>query len=172
MKADTIIEFRKPVSIQQMSCTMCGAQADASCNCGAPYLPASKRAAAVAAKPESEGKTVRELAEEAGVGLGTMHRALVPNGTTDEPVVNEGDLDEETKLAASGLATQYRKHTQAHTTHLALAKKDIHRAGSVLTELKVLIESTGLDWWSFYTKHFDKPRKYAEQAMRLIEEEA
>jgi hypothetical protein len=54
-----------PMSIQRMVCTGCGAEANASCNCGVSYVPKAQRAAeAVKANPE---KSNRVIAEDVGV---------------------------------------------------------------------------------------------------------
>lgn len=68
------------MSIQRMICTGCGAEANASCNCGKPYEPASVRAAAaVAANPE---KSDRAIAADIGVSAMTVNRAR--QGVTDD----------------------------------------------------------------------------------------
>ena len=53
------------LSIQRMVCTSCGAEANASCNCGVSYIPKALRAAeAVKANPE---KSDRAIAADIGV---------------------------------------------------------------------------------------------------------
>ena len=60
-------------SIQRMVCTGCGAEANASCNCGLAYVPASQRAAeAIKNNPE---KSNRAIAAELGVSDMTVGRA-------------------------------------------------------------------------------------------------
>jgi hypothetical protein len=61
-------------AVVRLSCSACGAEANASCNCGAIYTPkAFERAAeAVAAHPE---KSNRALAKETGTSEATMRRA-------------------------------------------------------------------------------------------------
>ena len=62
----------RPLSIEvptlpkaMLACTKCGAQAEAACDCGQPYIPAGQRAEAVlAASPELSD---RSLAAAAGV---------------------------------------------------------------------------------------------------------
>lgn len=68
------------LSIARLQCSACGAEANASCNCGKPYIPALRRAKEIAeANPDL---SVRKLAEVAHVGRGTAHRAKgVPDGT-------------------------------------------------------------------------------------------
>jgi hypothetical protein len=73
------------MSVQQMVCTGCGAEANASCNCGKPYVPKKQRAAeAIAANPQ---KSDRAIAEELGIGTMTVNRARreagVPDGTPE-----------------------------------------------------------------------------------------
>jgi hypothetical protein len=73
------------MSIQRMVCTGCGAEANASCNCGLNYVPAAVRVAeAIKANP---GKSIRLIAAEIGVSKSTVGRAYnstVPSGTVEE----------------------------------------------------------------------------------------
>lgn len=58
---NTVIQF----SVQRMSCTGCGAEANASCNCGVAYAPKIVRAAeAIRANPQ---KSDRAIAAEIGI---------------------------------------------------------------------------------------------------------
>jgi hypothetical protein len=61
------------MSIQRMVCTDCGAEANASCNCGVSYVAKSVRAAeAVKANPN---KSNRSIAAEIGVDKNTVRAA-------------------------------------------------------------------------------------------------
>jgi hypothetical protein len=60
-------------SIVQLCCVGCGAEANASCNCGKPYVPKLKRATEYA--EQNPTASVREIAQEAGVGHGTAQEA-------------------------------------------------------------------------------------------------
>jgi predicted amidophosphoribosyltransferase len=61
------------LSSAQLECSVCGAGAVASCNCGAPYVSAGVRAAeAIAKNPE---KSDRAIADDLGVGSNTVRRA-------------------------------------------------------------------------------------------------
>jgi hypothetical protein len=63
--------FPKP--IYQLKCSVCGAAADAACDCGASYSPAGARAAkAVARNPE---KSDRAIAAETGASDKTVAKA-------------------------------------------------------------------------------------------------
>lgn len=64
---------RSPRPFTKLECSACGAEADAACNCGAPYVPASARAAAAIAK--NPGKSDRAIATELGVNQSTVSRA-------------------------------------------------------------------------------------------------
>jgi hypothetical protein len=84
------------MSIQRMACVSCGAEANASCNCGVNYQPKSIRATeAVRANP---GKSDRAIAAEIGVSPMTVNRvrATVPDVTVDKRV----GLDGKTRRAA------------------------------------------------------------------------
>jgi hypothetical protein len=60
-------------AIVRLSCTACGAEANASCDCHKPYVPASaKAAAAIAANPN---KSDRAIAAEIGVAPNTVRAA-------------------------------------------------------------------------------------------------
>jgi hypothetical protein len=57
-----------------MHCSKCGVEASAACDCGAPYMPASMRAAkAIAENPE---KSDRQLAKEASTTHPTIAKSL------------------------------------------------------------------------------------------------
>ena len=82
------------MSVQRMVCTGCGAEANASCNCGVAYQPKSIRAAeAIRANPE---KSDRALAADLGIGHATVSRAreTVSSETVDSPRIG---LDRKTR---------------------------------------------------------------------------
>jgi hypothetical protein len=69
MKTATVIQM----SIARLACTACGAEANASCNCGQPYMPAKQRAKeAIEANPQ---KSNRAIADEIGVDHKTVGAA-------------------------------------------------------------------------------------------------
>jgi hypothetical protein len=84
----TMTELSRPAfykSIIRLSCSACGAEANASCSCGKPYVPARERAAeAVAAHPD---KSNRVIAEEIGVDEKTVRQARA--STADQSAVEE-----------------------------------------------------------------------------------
>lgn len=88
--AATILKI--PV-VAKLECSSCGAKADASCNCGAPYIPAGERAKkAVEANPE---KSDRAIAAELGVGKDTVRRAREATGAhapVDERIGLDGKV--------------------------------------------------------------------------------
>ena len=72
-------------SIVRLACSACGAEANASCNCGKPYVPKLQRAAdAVAEHPE---KSNRAIADEIGVDEKTVRQARA--STADHSAVEE-----------------------------------------------------------------------------------
>jgi hypothetical protein len=86
-----VYEIRR--AIVRLECSACGAEANASCDCHKPYVPASaKAAAAVAANPE---KSDRAIAAEIGVHKNTVARAREATGP-DGPVERIG-LDGKTR---------------------------------------------------------------------------
>src|SRR5215470_5191738 len=59
-------------SLARLPCTKCGAEANASCNCGEAYLPMEIAKAAIKADPQ---KSNRAIAEETGTSEATVRRA-------------------------------------------------------------------------------------------------
>jgi hypothetical protein len=75
-----VVQLKKPEPVE-MKCSACGATAEASCNCGVPYVPAGSRAAkAVAKNPK---KSDRAIAAEIGVSGETVRRARRKSGATN-----------------------------------------------------------------------------------------
>lgn len=78
MSTNTVIKM----SIQRMICTGCGAEINAACGCGRPYVPKAQRAAeAVAANPEQSN---RAIADNIGVDEKTVRKA---RATADQSAV-------------------------------------------------------------------------------------
>jgi hypothetical protein len=76
------------LSIQRMVCTGCGAEANASCNCGLNYVPKAVRAAeAVKANPE---KSNRAIAEETGLSEPTVRRARASSDAPETVTGKDG----------------------------------------------------------------------------------
>jgi hypothetical protein len=84
MRMETVVQM----AVQQMVCTSCGSEANASCNCGKPYVPKKQRAAeAIAANPR---KSNVAIAEELGVGAETVRRAREELGSPYGEAEREG----------------------------------------------------------------------------------
>jgi hypothetical protein len=76
------------MAVQQLSCTGCGAEANASCNCGKPYVPKKQRAAeAIAANPQMSD---RAIAADLGIGNATVSRARRDAGVSHDTPDREG----------------------------------------------------------------------------------
>lgn len=84
MMPNTVIQF----AVQRLACSACGAEANASCNCGKPYIPAKQRAVeAVKANPQ---KSDRAIAADIGVAPNTVRAArdtTAQSCAVDEPRV-------------------------------------------------------------------------------------
>lgn len=81
MTAASVYEIRR--AIVRLECSACGAEANASCDCAKPYVPAMARAAkAIAANPE---KSDRAIAAEIGVDHKTVGKARRETGGDDSP---------------------------------------------------------------------------------------
>jgi hypothetical protein len=73
---------------RRMQCSSCGAEAEASCDCGVPYLPAGDRAAkAVAANPEMSN---RAIAAQIGVSDKTVASARRQGAEYSAPAKHTG----------------------------------------------------------------------------------
>jgi hypothetical protein len=68
-----------------LACSACGAGADASCNCGVPYVPAAARAAEAIGKTPQ--KSNRSIAGDLGVDEKTVRRAR--RSTADKSAVEK-----------------------------------------------------------------------------------
>ena len=84
MRTATII----PMSIQRMICSGCGAEANASCNCGVSYVPAAKRVAEY--DKTNPGKSTRQAAADLGIGNKTVSRARQSAVSHDTPATVTG----------------------------------------------------------------------------------
>lgn len=92
------------LSIQRMVCTGCGAEANASCNCGKPYVPKAVRAAeALRANPE---KSDRSIADEIGASPTTIGKAR-------EELLSSGQLEDGPRVGKDGKMRQARKEVSA-----------------------------------------------------------
>lgn len=76
------------MAVQQMTCTGCGAEANASCNCGKPYVPKKQRATdAIKANPRRSNV---DIAEELGVDEKTVRNARQEAGSDYSDPEREG----------------------------------------------------------------------------------
>lgn len=80
-----VVKFTPATSPAKLKCSACGATAEASCNCGAAYVPARDVAAkAIADNPEL---SARAIAAKVGVDEQTVRAAMV-YGTAGNPAVD------------------------------------------------------------------------------------
>jgi hypothetical protein len=76
------------MSIQRMVCTSCGVEANASCNCGKPYVPKLVQASeAIKANPE---KSNRAIADEIGADEKTVRKARADQSAPEKRVGKDG----------------------------------------------------------------------------------
>jgi hypothetical protein len=98
MSAAAVIQL----AVQRMVCTGCGAEANASCNCGKTYVPAAVRAKeAISSNP---GKSNRALAAEIGVDEKTVRNAR----TADDSAVERVGLDGKTRSLPKARPRRHR----------------------------------------------------------------
>src|SRR5262245_16113234 len=76
-------------SLARLQCVRCGAQANASCNCGEPYKPVEIAKEAIKANPQ---KSNRAIAEETGVSEPTVRRARASGDAPDTVVGLDGKI--------------------------------------------------------------------------------
>jgi hypothetical protein len=69
-------------SIQRLQCSLCGAEVNASCNCGKPYIPAKQRVAEHDAK--HPGRSNRATAAALGVDEKTVRKARADQSAPDQ----------------------------------------------------------------------------------------
>jgi hypothetical protein len=121
------------ISIQRMVCTGCGAEANASCNCGKAYVPKAVRAAeAITANPE---KSNRQIADEIGADKVIVDRArkkLESTGGDMSPPASVTGKDgkqypaKKTKLAETSAApeTSAERMKRAHAAADSVEEHD------------------------------------------------
>jgi hypothetical protein len=61
------------MAVQQMTCTGCGAEANASCNCGKPYVPVKQRVGEY--DKEKPGRSTRQAAADLGISNMAVSKA-------------------------------------------------------------------------------------------------
>ena len=99
----------KPVpSIARLACTACGAETNASCNCGVAYKPVEVAKKAIEADPQ---KSNRAIAKETGVSEPTVRRARASGDAPDKVVGLDGKTY---KAKAEGKARPDFEALQAH----------------------------------------------------------
>jgi hypothetical protein len=84
--AATVYELRR--AIVRLECSSCGAEANASCDCAKPYVPAAVRVAKLASeRPELSN---RAIAAELGVDEKTVRKARADQSAPDEVIGRDG----------------------------------------------------------------------------------
>lgn len=148
-----VYEMRR--AIVRLSCSECGAEANASCDCHKPYVPAAaKAAAAIKANPE---KSDRAIAKEIGVSPMTVNRAR-PTVTDDtvERVGLDGKTRKMPQRAPRGFYNEPEPDeeatTQEHETSLwlrietARELSEVPFQGKVTTELVDAVRAVASAW--------------------------
>lgn len=145
---NTVIQF----SIQRLACTGCGAEANASCDCGLSYVPKAVRAAeAVRANPE---KSDRAIAAELGVGRTTVQRAR-------EELAHDGPVEDGPRIGRDGKARRlpqrrvedefdedlaFSQTKDAFIARAAEAEADAMYVGKIDEEVILAAEETAAAW--------------------------
>lgn len=79
-------------SLARLQCTRCGAQANASCNCGEPYVPAAIRVKEY--DKANPGRSTRAAAADLGISkseVGRARQSVVPSGTPETDRASGGE---------------------------------------------------------------------------------
>ena len=118
-------------SVIRLACSACGAEANASCSCGKPYVPAAQRVAEY--DRTNPGQSTRKAAADLGVSKSEVSRSRqgVPRGTGEAITGRDG------KIYPIRLAPRSRRSRQAHIDRaLALIKPlNTEEAFAVIVEL-------------------------------------
>jgi hypothetical protein len=77
------------VSVVRLACSACGAEANASCSCGKPYVPVTQRVADY--DKTNPGKSERAAATDLGVSKTAVHEARESGGHQRPPEVTGRD---------------------------------------------------------------------------------
>ena len=93
MSAAEVVNIADHLKIKtKLVCSGCGAPGEGSCGCGVAYVKAGVRAEEVV--KANPGKSNRAIAEESGLGLGTVQRARKkvtdPNGSVEKRTGKDG----------------------------------------------------------------------------------
>ena len=99
-------------TLARLQCTRCGAEANASCNCGEPYVPAAIRVQEY--DKANPGKSTRAAAAELGISkseVGRARQSVVPSGTPGTVTGRDGKTY---KAKAEGKARPDFEALQAH----------------------------------------------------------
>src|ERR1700722_7465044 len=137
------------MSIQRMICTDCGAEANASCNCGVAYQPKSLRAAdAIKANPQ---KSDRAIAADLGISAMTVNRARGVTDVTPERTGLDGkiyrvplrEVDAEDDVEADIEPDNYRT---AYLLRADQARRFASYSGPVTKELIAMARQVATAW--------------------------
>jgi hypothetical protein len=149
MKTATVIQM----SIQRMICTGCGAEANASCNCGVAYVPAAQRVAEY--DKANPGQSTRQAAADLGVDKETVRKARSRGDQSPPAAVTgrDGKLYPAKKSKEENEAEDTAKHNRAAIviyagTAIDLAERITSFADleKMTDEAKEIIHRTAVAW--------------------------
>jgi hypothetical protein len=154
------------ISIQRLICAGCGAETNATCNCGMEYRPKAARAReAIEATPE---KSNRAIAEEIGVDEKTVRKA---RSTADQPAVQE-------RTGLDGKTRKMPKHRELAESPLPGAMIEMTRSAldsAKLIKGQLKDNSYGadvlVDLWKRAFATFAAWQKVCDRLQELIPEE-
>jgi hypothetical protein len=126
------------ISVVRLQCVTCGAEANAACTCGKPYLPRLRAAEAVAAHPE---KSNRAIADEIGVSEPTVRRAREATAS--------GDAVDEARTGRDG---RTRRHPRYDPGPKPIIQYDL------IEQTMAMIKQMDPDTWARFDRMYQKAR--------------
>lgn len=113
------------MSIQRMACTGCGAEANVSCNCGKPYIPAAQRVREYdGANP---GKSTRQAAADLGITSGTVTKARKSGASTEAPAAADRAEPEARSTGKDGKSYPRKRITTAEAHSEAVTRRRVFK---------------------------------------------
>jgi len=143
-------------SLARLQCTKCGAEANASCNCGEPYVPAALRVAEY--DKANPGKSTREAAADLGISNKTVSKARGVTGVTPETVTGR---DGKTYKAKREVEPEARR-SAATVDHLKTLPHDSDEQRAFVRRIAEGITDEGESGW--LTNHLDSVESNKRQA--------
>lgn len=118
------------MSVQRMVCTGCGAEANASCNCGVSYVPKAVRAremkeanparsnSSIARELDMDATAVRKALQKEGVSYDTPERVMGDDGKSYPVRYDDATASYPERSRVNSLISEIGKRTDAFLEHV------------------------------------------------------